>query len=89
VERRTISKERSVEEFKSRFDVAALAESMADTIRADAEAWENNTLGSFLSGLSGWLEDMHGYYEARGEETPAQPTLQTLADLLRAAKVYE
>ncbi len=56
-----------MEEFKSRFDVAALAESMADTIRADAEAWENNTLGSFLSGLSGWLEDMHGYYEARGE----------------------
>lgn len=44
-----------MEEFKSRFDVAALAESMADTIRADVEAWENNTLGSFSQGyLGGW-----------------------------------
>lgn len=79
----------TMSEFTTRFDVAALAESMAAEVRRDPEAWENSSLSSFLSGLSGWLEDMDGYYQARDQSVPKQPTWQLIADLLRAATVYE
>lgn len=42
-----------------------------------------------LEALAAWAEDMDGYYLGKGEEMPQQPTWQTLADMLRAATMYE
>ena len=45
-----------------------------------AGGWENPTLPEFLEALAAYLEDAR---------LPAQPSWQTVAELLAAAKIYE
>jgi hypothetical protein len=51
--------------------------------------WENNDLPRYLAAMNAWVEDMEGYYINRGEKVPDQPTWKILADILRAATMYE
>ena len=49
----------------------------------------NGELALFLEALSGWVEDMDGYYRNRGEIPPVNVPWRVMADALRAARVYE
>lgn len=54
--------------------------------------FQNNTLSSFLEGMESWIEDMDGYYKNIGKEKyNTEQTLHwsLLADILRAARIYE
>jgi len=52
--------------------------------------WGNKTLEQFLSGLSGFANDMIGYYKNIGEVVDVERiTWRMAAEMLLAATVYE
>jgi hypothetical protein len=46
-------------------------------------------LAGYLEALGAWVEDMNGYYQAKGGAIPLQPSWKMLGQILLAAKVYE
>ncbi len=77
-------------EIKDRDDFLVFLRRFID--QTNAEDFENATLGDFLEGMHGWIEDMDGYYQNRGRpHDSAGETLRwsTLADILQAARYYE
>ncbi|XVN16198.1 hypothetical protein QZH46_10705 [Pseudomonas corrugata] len=60
-----------------------------DYSRHHAE-WQNTSLSEFLSGLSGFANDMSGYYKNMGEVVDVDKiTWRIAAEMLLAATVYE
>ncbi|MFJ6216649.1 hypothetical protein ACIQGZ_25460 [Streptomyces sp. NPDC092296] len=53
------------------------------------DAWENNTLGSFLEALAAWVDDSPGWYQNFGKELPTGGDWTFIARALQAAKIYE
>lgn len=53
------------------------------------DSWENQDLSSYLEAISGWVEDMDGFYENQGKELPSDINWKVLADIFYAAKIYE
>lgn len=62
---------------------------MAAEVRDHPDSIENRELHAFLEGAAGWTADMDGYFQNRGEDTPAQPTWALVAKIFTAARVYE
>ena len=60
-----------------------------EDLTADREGWENPTLETSLTALASWLEDSDGYYVNHGRPVPAEPSWQTVAEMLIAARRYE
>lgn len=73
----------------TRAQVAEFVDQLADSLVAEPDSWDNNTLDLFLRGLAGWLADMDGYFRNRGEPVPESPSWQLVADALLAARIYE
>ena len=73
----------------SRKDFVSWLRALRDDLKENPDGWENGDLESFLDAMATWIEDMDGYYINRGEPVPQQPNWQVLADILRAAKIYE
>lgn len=73
----------------TRAQIAGFVDQLADSLAAEPDAWDNNTLDLFLRGLAGWLGDMDGYFRNRGEPVPESPSWQLVAAALLAARIYE
>lgn len=73
----------------TRKDLAAFIGQLADSFLEEREWWENADLESFLRAWSAWLEDMDGFFLNLGEQIPAEPSWQLVAQMLLAARVYE
>jgi hypothetical protein len=56
---------------------------------ADPQSWQNVNLESFLEAMSGWVEDMEGYYRNAGEPFDGTLSWSMVAQILLAAKSYE
>jgi hypothetical protein len=80
---------REIDEVKTRADLAAYVRALAAELRSGEKSWENANLQSFLDALAAWTMDMEGLYENRGEAVPEQPSWKLVAELLRAATLYE
>ena len=74
---------------RTRDDLSRFLEQMAMQLRDSSSPLENRDLASFVSAAAGWVSDMHGYCENRGEITPESPTWSTIAAIFAAAAVYE
>jgi len=74
---------------KSKKDFEQFIADLFHDFKENEDSWENNSLGLYLEGMSGWFGDIDGYYLNKEEDTPAQPSWEMLATLLLAAKVYE
>jgi len=60
-----------------------------DDYRVRHREWQNNDLGSFLGGLSGFANDMDGFYRNMGEIVDVETvTWRMAAQMLLAASVY-
>lgn len=77
------------------FDYASKVNSRADFVQflqylsEDHQQWENKTLDQFLSGLSGFANDMQGFYKNMGETVDVDTiTWRMAAQMLLAATVY-
>jgi len=81
--------EKELETVSSRQDLAAFIQSLMSDFEADPERWENNHLIAYLDGLGGWTQDMHGYFQNRGEQVPEQPSWRLIGLMLLAARYYE
>jgi len=79
----------SIDTIQSREDFVAFIRGFSKDFRDNNSTWENNTIGSYLDALAAWAEDMQGYYENRGESTPAEVNWKFIAQLLVVAKHYE
>ena len=74
---------------KTRDDFVAYCNQLADSVRVNPSAFENTDAASFIEALSGWTNDMDGFYLNRGEGVPVQLSWQVVADMVSAALVYE
>jgi hypothetical protein len=57
--------------------------------KTNRNEWENDNLENFLCGLSGFSNDMAGFYKNMGESVDVEViTWRMVAQMLLAAKVY-
>lgn len=68
--------------------VAFLRELKAELSESDSQ-WRNCDLESFLEALAAWTEDCDGFYQNFGKPVPVTPSWSMLADMFKAATVYE
>lgn len=73
----------------TRAELAEFVRELARDAKRDDLDWQNPTLARYLEAMSGWIEDLDGYVQNRGERMPEQPTWQLVAAMLSAARVYE
>ena len=75
---------------KSRTDFIIFVDALNRNYELHKEVWENGNLESFLSGLSGFVQDMGGFYKNMEEDIDIEIiTWRMTAQMLLAAKVYE
>jgi len=73
----------------AREDFVAFVGVLANELRCNPDAWENNRVETYLDALGAWVQDMDGYYANRREEVPREPTWRLLATIMVAATMYE
>jgi hypothetical protein len=78
-----------VEHIQSHPDFVAFAHALVKNLKEKPEEWENRDLPSFLEALVAWVEDMYGYFQAKGDSLPLQASWKMLGEIFLAAKVYE
>lgn len=76
-------------EVTNRLELVAFLEQLLAQVRDSPHSVPNSTLADFLSGASGWVGDMDGYFLNRGEPLPDQPSWSLVAAIFAAAVVYE
>lgn len=69
-------------------DLVTVIAHLRTDLAAHPERWENVTLDRFLGAMAAWLSAFPRSYVNAGSEVPT-PSWQFLADVLRAARVYE
>ena len=73
----------------SREDFVKFVEYLNHDYQQKSDDWENKTLEQFLGGLSGFANDMAGYYKNMGEVVDVERiTWRMAAEMLLAATVY-
>jgi hypothetical protein len=73
----------------SRTELAAFLDDLAGRVTDAPENIPNADVAAFLHSASGWVSDMDGYFENRGESIPVEPTWGLVASIFAAALVYE
>ena len=53
------------------------------------DEWENKSIDLFLQAIEGWMEDMEGFYENSGLDTPKNIVWKLLSIMLYVGKIYE
>ena len=74
---------------KSREDLAAYVRALAEASAMPPDYWENVDLPQSLEAASAGFGRIYGWARNQGRELPEQPTWSLVADILRAACVYE
>lgn len=73
----------------SREDFVKFVRYLKDDYWQKRNEWGNHTLDQFFGGLSGFANDMSGYYKNMGEIVDVeQITWQMAAEMLLAASIY-
>lgn len=73
----------------SREDFVKFVEYLNDDYQQKRDDWGNKSLEQFLGGLSGFANDMAGYYKNMGEVVDVERvTWRMAAEMLLAATVY-
>jgi hypothetical protein len=78
-----------IQQIHTRADFISFVRALQGHLQQKPQEWENRDLSSFLSAMAGWVEDMDGYYQNRGESVPDPPTWKSVAEVLLASRVYE
>ncbi len=73
----------------TRIELAQFVRELAQESEGADEAWENTSIRSYLDGMSGWIEDLDGYFQGIGEDVPENPSWGLVAMILLAARSYE
>lgn len=79
------------EKVYNRNDLVKYIDDIVANFRDHPDEWENDSIESFLGGLSGFIHDADGYYRNNniGDVDADVASWRLFADALRAAAVYE
>ena len=78
------------DQIQSRADFARYVVQLREDLEAGPNLWANTDLASFLDALSGYAEDVDGYYMNMKIPVDAdEPSWRVFADLLTGALTYE
>lgn len=77
------------ESVKTRQDLSNFVNLLREDLNSNQTTWENRDLDSFLEAMSGWVQDMNGYYSNMGVEFSENQSWKTFADILMASRTYE
>lgn len=65
-------------------------EAFLQDYKSHGDAWENNTMETFLEAMAAYAADVQGYYNNMEPGINADiPTWKVFADILRGAAIYE
>ena len=81
--------EDKVNSISSREDLVSFVCDLCNSLRDDANSWENDTLERYLDALAAWINGIEGYYKNRGEVMIDTPSWKLIGEILLAAKYYE
>lgn len=74
---------------KTKSDLVGFLHAVVGDYENNIHQWENTNLLAFLQAMAAWSESMEHSYQNMGEEFPAEPSWNTLARIIYAAKFYE
>jgi hypothetical protein len=80
---------KSLNNVSTREDLSNFIDRLSNDLNSNKGEWENHDLPSFLEAMSGWVQDMDGFYKNNGKDVPIDVPWNIFADILYAAKVYE
>lgn len=80
---------KEIENVHGREDLVVFLRSTLQDLKVNPSSWNNSDLTSFLEAMIAWIEDMDGYYLNKNLTPPTQPTWNTLAEIIAAARIYE
>ncbi len=78
-----------LENVKTRKDLSEFVSALLKDLENNNTEWENASLDDFLEAMSGWIEDMDGYYKNQGKPFSEDQPWKIFAEILYASKVYE
>ncbi len=78
-----------LDKITTRHELAEFILSLREDLINNPSEWENPNLERFLESMSGWIVDMHGYFQNIGEPFPEELTWELFGRILLAARSYE
>ena len=73
----------------TREDLYDFLKILIDDPRTKNGKWFNSELESYLEGISGFVNDLEGYYKNRNEEYPKDINYKLIAEILLSGLYYE
>jgi hypothetical protein len=73
---------------ESALDLVRVITHLRSDLAEHPEDWENGTLAQFLDAMAAWVESFPKSYINSAEPIP-EPDWRFVADILRAARIYE
>lgn len=84
-----MSLEDTIKQIAGREELALFVEQLSLDFTKNYDTWEHASINAYLEAIAAWLRDMEGYYQNSGTIMPNNPSWQTFAEILLAAKYYE
>ena len=78
-----------IKSINSREEFIQFLDALRFNLSQNPSEWKNLSLEDFLEALSGWTQDMDGYYKNNNMSVPLSPSWRSLAEMFVAAKYYE
>lgn len=78
-----------LEKVETRADLSEFVLALLKDFESNSAEWENASLSDFLEAMSGWIEDMDGYYKNQGKLFNEDQPWKVFAEILYASKIYE
>lgn len=79
----------AAKDVRTRADFVQFARQLAQSVPSLDPETSNRDLGDYLEALSGWVNDMEGYFLNQRQPMPEQATWSLFAQILEAAVIYE
>ena len=77
------------ENVHTREDLAEFVRQLVADLQSNPIDWDNRPLDRFLEAMSGWIDDMPGYFKNNNLPEPEHPNWSLFAMMLEAAQNYE
>jgi hypothetical protein len=77
------------EDVSTREDLARFIAELGAEVGSNRGRWENAELPRYLEALAAWVADMGGYFRNQEQVEPSEPSWSLIAQMLRAATLYE
>ncbi len=78
-----------IKSIKTRQHLAEFIIMLLNDYKENKDLWENIDIPTFLEAMSGWVEDMHGYYKNKDLPFSEDQPWKMFAEILYSATYYD